>query len=57
MKKPQPPRIYAEDQAIFGLVHHIYITFLRETGAEHRDTIRYRKKAAREAVHLIGAGC
>ena len=55
--KQKPPRIYAEDKAIFGLVHHLYTAFLREKGANHRETVRYCKKTAREAAHLIGAGC
>lgn len=55
--KTAQPRSYSTDRACFGLSRHIYSAFLREKGADHRDTQRYRRKAAKDASYLIAAGC
>lgn len=49
-------RRYATDRACFGLSLHLYRAFLAEKGPAHRETIRYRNAARRDAGYIIAAG-
>ena len=53
-----PPvyKLYSTDAVLFGTAKHLYLAFLREKGAAHRETKRYLAKTRRAAGRLIAAG-
>lgn len=55
-RTPTAPRSYSTDRACFGISRHMYMHFLTFKGPEHRDTLRYRRHALRDAGFLIAAG-
>lgn len=55
---PRQPaaRSYSTDRVCFGLSAHLYRGFLAAKGPAHRQTLRYRRQALRDAGFVISAG-
>ena len=53
-----PPvyKLYSTDAVLFDTAKHLYLAFLREKGAAHRETKRYFAQMRQSAGHLIAAG-